>query len=302
MFKSGYVTIVGKPNVGKSTLINLLLGQKIAAVSPRPQTTRRRQLGILTTKESQLIFVDTPGLHISHHKLGEYMNAEAEEILPDADVIVFMVDASQPPDEEDRLVAQRISELHSSAVILLAVNKVDLLKLEEIPARRQMYLDLLPSAVPYEICAANGANCESLLKEITRSLPEGAPLFDEEQVTDVYERDIAADLIREAALIHLRDEVPHAMAVRIDDYTERGDSGAYISATIYIERESQKPIVIGQGGAMLKKIGMTARRSIESMSGRKVFLEMHVKVQKNWRNSPEALKAFGFSHDKKDDA
>jgi GTP-binding protein Era len=301
MHKSGYVTVVGKPNVGKSTLINHLLGQKIAAVSPRPQTTRRRQLGILTTPDTQLIFVDTPGIHKSHHKLGEYMNAEAEEILPDADVVVFMVDASLPPDDEDRLVAQRLSELHSHAVMILALNKVDLIKLEEIPDRRQIYLELLPQARPFEISASTGANCERLLQEITQNLPEGEPLFDAEQVTDTYERDIAADLIREAALIHLRDEVPHAMAVRVDEYTERGDSGAFISATVFIERESQKPIVIGQGGVMLKKIGTTARKSIENMSGRKVFLELHVKVQKNWRNSPDALKAFGFSHDNKED-
>jgi GTP-binding protein Era len=299
-FKTGYATVVGQPNVGKSTLTNALLGQKVAAVSPRPQTTRRNQLGILTLENSQVIFMDTPGLHKPHHKLGTYMNEEAGETLEDADVIVFMVDASQPPADEDRLVAERIASLASHPPVILALNKIDLVSQADQEATQAAYQALLPAAQPIQVSALSGYNRDRLLKEIIARLPAGEPLYSEDQVTDLYERDIAADLIREAALVHLRDEVPHAMAVRIDEYTERGESGAYISATLFVERESQKPIVIGQGGEMLKKIGTTARKEIEGMSGRKVFLELRVKVEKNWRNNEEALRNFGFTREGKE--
>jgi len=299
-FKTGYAAVVGQPNVGKSTLTNALLGQKVAAVSPRPQTTRRNQLGILTLENSQVIFTDTPGLHKPHHKLGTYMNEEAGETLEDADVIVFMVDASQPPADEDRLVAERIASLASHPPVILALNKIDLVSQADQEATQAAYQALLPAAQPIQVSALSGYNRDRLLKEIIARLPAGEPLYSEDQVTDLYERDIAADLIREAALVHLRDEVPHAMAVRIDEYTERGESGAYISATLFVERESQKPIVIGQGGEMLKKIGTTARKEIEGMSGRKVFLELRVKVEKNWRNNEEALRNFGFTREGKD--
>jgi GTP-binding protein Era len=299
-FKTGYAAVVGQPNVGKSTLTNALLGQKVAAVSPRPQTTRRNQLGILTLENSQVIFMDTPGLHKPHHKLGTYMNEEAGETLEDADVIVFMVDASQPPADEDRLVAERIASLASHPPVILALNKIDLVSQADQEAKQAAYQALLPAAQPIQVSALSGYNRDRLLKEIIARLPAGEPLYSEDQVTDLYERDIAADLIREAALVHLRDEVPHAMAVRIDEYTERGESGAYISATLFVERESQKPIVIGQGGEMLKKIGTTARKEIEGMSGRKVFLELRVKVEKNWRNNEEALRNFGFTREGKE--
>ncbi len=294
MFKSGFATIVGRPNVGKSTLINALLGQKIAAVSPRPQTTRRRQLGILTLPDAQIVFMDTPGLHVAHHKLGNLLNEEAGETIEDADVIVFMVDASQAPTDEDRLVAEKINALKSVPAVLLALNKIDQIPQQDQQAVQAAYQALLPGAAPILLSAISGYNTHKLVEEIAGRLPEGEPLYAEEQITDLYERDIAADLIREAALIHLRDEVPHAMAVRVDEYTERGEGGAYIAATLFVERESQKPIVIGQGGEMLKKIGTTARKEIEAMSGRKVFLELRVKVEKNWRNSEEALRNLGF--------
>lgn len=299
-YKSGFVSVVGRPNTGKSTLVNTLLGQKVAAVSPRPQTTRRRQLGILSLPSGQVIFVDTPGLHKPVHKLGEYMNDEAISALAGVDVILFVVDAGVDPKEEDALAAARISAAPEKPPTLLLLNKTDLMPEGIPPVRLQAYQDLLPGASLLPVSARTGDNLDKVKTEILTHLPEGEPLYDPEQVTDLFERDIAADLIREAALIHLRDEVPHAMAVRIDGYTERGETGALIQATLVVERESHKPIVIGKGGEMLKKIGTTARRQIEEMSGRKVFLELRVKVQKNWRSSEEDLKQLGFFHQKEE--
>jgi GTPase len=298
-FRAGYATVVGRPNVGKSTLINALLNQKIAAVSPRPQTTRRRQLGILTLEAAQIVFMDTPGLHKPHYKLGDYMNDEAEQTLTDADVIVFMVDASQPPDDEDRLVAEKLAALKSSPAQILAINKIDLVSSEALPAREALYRAIAPQAETLSFSAATGQNVPALLAAIVAHLPVGQAFFDEEQVTDLYERDIAADLIREAALIHLRDEIPHALAVRIDEFAERTTEQAYIGATLFVERDSQKGIVIGLHGDMLKKIGTTARQEIEKMSGKKVFLELRVKVAKNWRNDDNVLHQFGFGREEK---
>ncbi len=293
-FRSGFVAVIGRPNVGKSTLMNTLLGQKIAAVSPRPQTTRRRQLGILTLENAQVVFVDTPGLHIPQHKLGEYMNEEAAASLEHADLIVWMVDVSEAPGEEDRLIASRLEKLPRRPAVLLALNKKDRLKAEDLPARQAEYLALLPAGKPVALSAFSEDDCHQLLVQILARLPEGAPFYEEEQVTDLYEREIAMDLIREAALLHLRDEVPHALGVRIDEFKERNPGLNYIAATLLVERESHKGIVIGQGGEMLKRIGSTARRSIETMTGIKVYLELHVKVSKDWRDNPAILRTLGY--------
>ncbi len=292
-FRSGFVAVIGRPNVGKSTLLNTLLGQKIAAVSPRPQTTRR-QLGILTLEDAQVVFVDTPGLHIPQHKLGEYMNEEAAASLEHADLIVWMVDVSEAPAEEDRLIAARLEKLPRRPPVLLALNKKDRLNADALPARQAEYLALLPACIPVALTAFSEDDSHQLLDQILARLPEGAPFYEDEQVTDLYEREIAMDLIREAALVHLRDEIPHALGVRIDEYKERNPGLNYIAATLLVERESHKGIVIGQGGEMLKRIGSTARRSIETMTGVKVYLELHVKVSKDWRDNPAVLRTLGY--------
>ncbi len=293
-YHSGFVALAGRPNVGKSTLMNALLGQKVAAVSPRPQTTRKRQLGILTTERGQIIFVDAPGIHKPHHKLGEAMNYEALSTWEDVDLILFMVDGSYPPHPEDRMVADFIRKSAADLPAIIAFNKVDLAPKDRLEAYKALYQELLPEAPLIPISALTGEGLDDLLDAIYERLPVSPPYYDEETITDLTEREIAADLIREAALLHLRDEVPHAMAVRIDEYKERGTGGAYIAATLFVERDSQKGIVIGKGGSMLKKIGTTARQQIEAMTGRKVYLDLRVKVNKNWRNNTSVLRRFGF--------
>jgi len=294
-FRSGFIAIVGRPNAGKSTLINSLLGQKVAAVSPRPQTTRRRQLGILTRDDAQLIFVDTPGIHNPRHKLGEYLNQEAEEALNGVDVILYIVDASTEPSEDDARIASLLKETPHRTPLVLAANKMDLIKSEALTARLEAYQALVKKdAKTVAISASRGDGLDELVKLLIPLCPVRPAEFDEEQVTDLYEREIAADLIREAALLKLRDEVPHGIAVRVDEFKERDNGMVYIAATIFVERDSQKGIVIGEGGKMLKAIGSAARKEIESMGGHKVFLELRVKVEKDWRNNENVLKRLGY--------
>jgi len=295
LIHAGFVSVMGRPNVGKSTLINALLGQKIAAVTPRPQTTRQQQLGILTNDEVQIIFIDTPGLHKPHHKLGQYMNLEAAATLENGDLILFLVDASQnPPHEEDHILVELLDDIKKPPPVILVLNKIDRLLEDELEERIAVYQQLLPTAVVLPISAATHMGLDKLLETVIAHMPEGNYFYPKDQITDLYEKEIAADLIRESALLHLRDEVPHALAVRIDEFTERGDHGAYIGATLFVERDSQKGIVIGQDGKMLKRIGSTARQEIEKMSDRKIFLKIRVKVRKNWRNDETSLRRFGF--------
>jgi len=294
-FRSAFVAIIGRPNVGKSTLVNALLGQKIAAVSPKPQTTRKRQLGILTTDNAQLVFVDTPGIHSPRHKLGTFLNQEAEEALEGVDVILWLVEIPARPQEEDQQIAALLNRVPSRIPIVLAANKMDLVGPDILIAKLQAYAGLLnKEAQIVSISAARNQNLDELQELLISLAPVRPPEYEEEQITDSYERDIAADLIREACLLYLRDEVPHGVGVRIDEFTERENGMLYIAATIFVERESQKGIVIGEGGKMLKQIGSSARKEIEEMGSRPVFLELRVKVLKDWRNNEEALRRLGY--------
>jgi len=289
-FKAGFIAVMGRPNVGKSTLINALVGQKVAAVSPRPQTTRRRQEGIITTDEYQVIFVDTPGVHKPHNKLGEGMNLEAKAALEHCDLALFMVDVSQMPTDEDVLLTSLLHSLIPPQRTLLVLNKIDLIPGDKISEMESAYQELLPDVQVMAISATRGDNRQDLLDKIIQHLPDGEPFYPEEQVTDLYERDIAADLVREACLNNLHYEVPHGIVVRIDEFTERNEHGVYIEATIFVERESHKGIVIGMNGQMLKRIGTAARKEIEAMNGKKVFLQLRVKVRKNWRDDEKLVK------------
>jgi GTP-binding protein Era len=292
--KSGFVAIIGRPNVGKSTLVNALLGQKIAAVSPRPQTTRVRQRGILTLPNAQIVFVDTPGLHKSKHKLGEFLNQEAQEALEGVDLILWLVDSSTSPTEEDKTISDLLKKISRRTQLVLVLNKTDLIPADELPARENEYQQLANSAILMKISASKRLGLGEMIEKLIQLLPKREAEYPEDQITDLYEKEIAGDLIREACLLKLRDEVPHSLAVRLDEFKERENGMAYIAATILVERESQKGIVIGEGGKMMKAIGSAARKEIEEMGGRKVFLELRVKVEKDWRDNPSALRVLGY--------
>lgn len=297
MFKAGFVAILGRPNVGKSTLLNTILGMKITAVSPWPQTTRKRQFGILNLDEAQIIFVDTPGIHNPLHKLGEHMNREAVKVLDECDIALAIVDISQPPTDEDRILFEHLSSKKKAIPLLIVENKIDLVDHNALDTNHTAFLSLLSNVEAKSVSATRGDNLQELIAWIIAKLPTNPPFFPEEQVTDLLEREIAADLIRESVLYHLRAEVPHSIAIRIDEYKERDPKSIFIAATLFVERESQKGIVIGQGGEMLKGIGIAARQEIEALTGRKVFLQLRVKVRKNWRNDESALQLFGFGKD-----
>jgi GTP-binding protein Era len=294
--RSGFVAVVGRPNVGKSTLLNALVGQTVAATSPKPQTTQLNQLAILTRPECQIIFVDTPGIHDPHHLLGEWMDAAANAVIADADVCLVIFDLGEPPAPDDLRTAQRLSSMAHRPATVAALNKLDLLPEAAHQDREAAFRALVPFADPVlAVSALRGDGLQALLEALAARLPEGPRYYPEDQITDRYERDVAADLIRSAAMQLLREEVPHSLAVRIDAFTERGETGALIKATLFVERDSQKRIVIGKGGAMIRNIGQLARQHIEGMSGRKVYLELRVKVQPGWRSDPKALGRFGFS-------
>lgn len=292
--RSGFVALIGRPNVGKSTLLNALLEQQIAPVSFRPQTTQQKQLGILTAPDAQLIFIDTPGLHKPLHKLGERMNEYAREALADVDLILVIFDATLPPNEEDQMVVDLLRNSPSKTTCLVVLNKIDLVSEPELELRLEAYRKLLPDSDLLPISATQRDGIGELRKRIIDAIPIGPQYYPEEELTDRNEREIAADLIRAAAMRHLQQELPYSIAVRIDEYKERGETGAFIGATIFVERESQKGIVIGSGGRKLREIGTSAREDIEAMSGRRIYLELRVKVLARWRNDDSALKRLGY--------
>jgi len=292
--RGGFVTLAGKPNVGKSTLLNAWLGFRLVAVSPKPQTTRNRLRGILTRDDAQIIFVDTPGIHLPRNKLGEYMVTAAKRAIPDADVVVFVVDMSRSPNRADREIARLLANAEGTP-ILLAMNKIDLVSSEEARARRAAFEALMTFDEAVCISALTGFNRDDLLDLVISRLPFGPRYYPEDQLTDQPERFVASELIREQVLRLLEQEVPHAVAVVVEEFKERPNGTIYISANIYTERTSQKGIVIGRQGRMLKRIGRDARIVLEQFLGHKVYLELWVKVRKNWRRDERYLRQLGYA-------
>jgi GTP-binding protein Era len=291
--RSGFVVLAGKPNVGKSTLLNAWLGAKVAAVSPKPQTTRKRLLGILTRPDAQIIFVDTPGIHLPRTKLGAYMVSAAKDALADADAVLFVVDGTELPTRADQETALLLHALESVPAVLV-VNKVDLMDSEMLARHRQAYEALGPFVASIEVSATTGFHLDELLNLVIAQLAPGPRFYPAEQLTDQEERFVASELIREQVMKLLEQEVPHAIAVVVEEFKERPNDVVYISAVVYVEKDSQKGIVIGRGGAMLKRIGKEARLELERFLARPVFLELWVKVRKNWRQSEPHLKQLGF--------
>ena len=299
--RSGFVAVVGKPNVGKSTLLNAYLGQKIAIVSPKPQTTRNRLLGILTLvreggdpADAQIVFVDTPGIHQPHHKLGEYMVETAVRSIPDSDVVLFVVDVSSPPGDEDRQIAGILRQ-QCRVPILLVLNKVDLLPSDQVDGPAEAYRSLGEFDDWLLVSARHGEGLERLMASTIERLPTGPRYYPEEQVTDQQVRFMVAELIREQALRYLRQEIPYSVAVVVDQFKERSEEMTYISANIFVERETQKAIILGQGGKMIKRIGRDARGQIETLLGTRVYLELWVKVRKRWRKDAKELRRMGYA-------
>lgn len=292
--KSGFVAVAGRPNVGKSTLMNAFLKQKVAIVSPRPQTTRTRQLGILTRPRYQIIFVDTPGLIKPRHRLDEVMVAAAEEAVRDADVVLWLLDVSEPPGEGDRIIAETMRSLADQVHLILGLNKADLLAPEEVIERTEAYRALLPEADWLLFSALHGNGLAELLQMLVDALPEGPRYYPADQTTDAFVRDIAAELIREQIFLQMRDELPYGTAVEVTEFEERNNGLTHISATIYVERENHKKIIIGTKGAQLRKIGTAARQEIEELIQGKVYLSLWVKVEPNWRRNEQALQRLGY--------
>lgn len=292
-YRSGFAAVIGRPNVGKSTLLNRIVGQKVTIVSDKPQTTRNRIQCVWTTPRAQVVFLDTPGVHRPHDKLGEKMMAETEEALKGVDLVLFVVDGAGGPGPGDRRVAQRLRS--QSAPVLLVVNKLD-----QVPAGKRAevlagFADFPGGESPFGISALTGEGLEALLDAIVAHLPEGPQYFPAEWVSDHPEQFVVAELIREKALALTYDEVPHAIAVEVERMSRReGKDLVDIEATILVERESQKGIVIGRGGARLKQIGTLARQDIEALLGSQVNLRLWVKVHPDWRDKERLLRALGY--------
>lgn len=293
-YKSGFVTLIGRPNVGKSTLMNYLIGQKIAITSNKPQTTRNRIQTVLTTEEGQIVFVDTPGIHKAKNKLGSYMVNVAERTLNEVDVVLWLVEPTTFIGAGEQHIAKQLKRVNTP--VILVINKTDSVGAEEVLKAISAYKDIYDFAEIVPVSARSGANTEELLKVVMKYLPYGPQFYDEDTITDQPERQIVAELIREKALHCLQDEIPHGIAVAIDQMKRKGKV-MHIDATIICERDSHKGIIIGKQGSMLKKIGSTARYEIEKMLDCQVNLKLWVKVKKDWRDSEYLMKNFGYRED-----
>lgn len=295
-FKSGFISIIGRPNVGKSTFLNHVVGQKIAIMSDKPQTTRNKVQGVVTTDDAQMIYIDTPGIHKPKHKLGDFMVKVARNTLGEVDIIMFMVNAEEKIGPGDRFILEMLK--NTETPVFLIINKIDLVHPDKLLEIINSYKSEYDFAEIVPISALKGNNTERLLETLKTYLPEGPKYYPDDQVTDHPERFIISEFIREKVLHATREEIPHSIAVVIEKIErEESRNMVNIMATIIVERDSQKGIVIGKQGALLKEIGTKARRDIEMLLGSKVFLELWVKVQKDWRNTPGRLKEFGFNDD-----
>ena len=297
-YKSGFISIIGRPNVGKSTFLNRVIGQKIAIMSDKPQTTRNKVQGVLTLDESQMIFIDTPGIHKPKHKLGDFMLKVAKNTLREVDVIMFMVNATEPRGKGDEFIMEMLE--NNETPVFLVINKIDQVHPDELISIIDSYKDKYNFAEIVPISALQGNNVDRLLETIQTYLPEGPQYYPADQVTDHPERFIISELIREKVLHLTREEIPHSIAVVIDKIKKEEDTEKdmiRVMATIVVERDSQKGIVIGKRGALLKEVGTRARHDIEMLLGTKVFLELWVKVQKDWRNKSTHLRDYGFRDD-----
>lgn len=290
--KSGFVAIVGRPNVGKSTLLNRIVGQKIAIMSDKAQTTRNKIQGVYTTPEAQLIFIDTPGIHKPKHRLGDFMVESAYSALREVDAVLFMISADQKRGRGDDFIIERLKNVRSP--VYLIINKIDKVHPDELLGIIEDYSAQMPFAQVVPISATEGNNVDRLMEVLIAEMPEGPQYFPDDQVTDHPEYFIVSELIREKVLFLTRDEVPHSVAVVVDSMKRNENDKIQIQATIIVERDSQKGIIIGKGGKMLKEIGTKARKDIENLLGDKVFLELWVKVQKDWRDKRVYLQDFGY--------
>ncbi|HDW3053576.1 TPA: GTPase Era [Bacillus cereus] len=294
-YKSGFVSIIGRPNVGKSTFLNRIIGQKIAIMSDKSQTTRNKIQGVYTENDSQVIFIDTPGIHKPKHKLGDFMVKMAQTTLKEVDIVLFMVNAVEGFGRGEEFIIEKLKE--TKQPVFLVINKIDQLHPEQLLELIDQYRKLHEFAEIVPISALDGNNVDALIGTIKKYLPEGPQYYPDNQVTDHPERFIIAELIREKVLHLTREEVPHSVAVVIDAIQKREGGAVYINATIVVERASQKGIIIGKQGKMLKEVGKRARFDIEALLGSKVFLEVWVKVQKDWRNKLSQLRDLGFRED-----
>ncbi|WP_102263630.1 GTPase Era [Mesobacillus jeotgali] len=294
--KSGFISIIGRPNVGKSTFLNRVIGQKIAIMSDKPQTTRNKVQGVLTLDDSQLIFIDTPGIHKPKHRLGDFMMKVAQNTLKEVDLVLFMVNAQEGYGRGEEFIIEKLQNVKTP--VFLVINKIDLIHPDELLKLIESYNEKFNFAEIVPISALEGNNVEKLLEQIKEKMPEGPQFYPADQVTDHPERFIVSELIREKALHLTREEIPHSLAVVIEKMERQPEKEmVHVMATIIVERDSQKGIIIGKQGGMLKEIGKRARHDIENLLGTKVFLELWVKVQKDWRNKATQLRDFGFRED-----